>query len=192
MSATRLLILGALRFLQPAHGYLIRQELESWNASDWANIAYGSIYHALGKMADEGLVEEAERDESARKLARIKYRITPRGEEEFQRLLRRYWWTVEPVTNPFMTAFSFLNSLSRTEIIEGLRQRAAVLQGQIRSVQFLQQSPDWQQEYKPPHVAEMMRLMQAHIQVEIDFATEFADRLEAGDTLSGEIPLDPP
>lgn len=190
MSATRLLILGALRFLQPAHGYLIRQELESWSASDWANIAYGSIYHALGKMADEGLLEEAERDEAGpRKLGKIKYRITDHGEEEYQRLLRRYWWSVETVTNPFMYAMSFLGDLPRAEIISGLRQRALVRQGQLQSTQFLEQSQEWLKEYKPPHVFEMMRLMRSHIQVEIDFATELADRLEGGDTLDGEIPL---
>ncbi len=32
MSATRLLILGALRFMQPAYGYSIHRELESWHA----------------------------------------------------------------------------------------------------------------------------------------------------------------
>jgi len=56
MSATRLLILGALRFMQPAHGYSIRRELERWNAETWANIAYGSIYFALNKMEQDGLV----------------------------------------------------------------------------------------------------------------------------------------
>jgi DNA-binding PadR family transcriptional regulator len=57
MSATRLLILGALRFMQPAHGYEIRRTLETWNADQWANIAYGSIYHALNKMAEEGFLK---------------------------------------------------------------------------------------------------------------------------------------
>ena len=65
MSATRLLILGALRFMQPAHGYSIRRELESWHAEDWANIAYGSIYFALNKMADEELLAVSE-DQSGR------------------------------------------------------------------------------------------------------------------------------
>jgi hypothetical protein len=31
--------------------------------------------------------------------------------------------------------------------------------------------------------------MRAHMQVEIDFANELADRLDGGDTLNGEIPL---
>jgi DNA-binding PadR family transcriptional regulator len=181
-----------LRFLQPAHGYLIRQELESWSASEWANIAYGSIYHALGKMAEEGLVVEVEREAGARKLGRVKYQITPKGEEEFQRMLRQGWWTIEPVVNPFMVAFSFINDLPREEIIAGLRQRARAREGQIRHMIAEQQSAEWLADYKPPHVAEQMRLMQAHLQVEADFSNQLADRLEAGDTLDGEIPLEQP
>jgi DNA-binding PadR family transcriptional regulator len=57
MSATRLLILGVLLIKQPIHGYHMRRELETWSADKWANIAYGSIYSALNKMAEEGLVE---------------------------------------------------------------------------------------------------------------------------------------
>lgn len=187
MSATRLLILGALRFLQPAHGYLIRQELESWQAESWANIAYGSIYHALGKMAEEELVEPVEIEESARKPARIKYRLTPRGEAEFQRLLRKYWWGTESGTFPFLTAFSFVNALSKDEVIAGLRQRANHFEGEIRTAEFIQRTPEWLADYKPPHVFEMLKLMRAHMEVEIAFARDLADRLEAGGSFSEEL-----
>ena len=186
MSATRLLILGALRFLQPAHGYLIRQELESWNAESWANIAYGSIYHALGKMNEEGFVEQVEADEDAHKPARIKYAITPHGEVEFQRLLRRYWWGTENGKFPSLTAFSFVNVLPQDEVIAGLRQRASYFEGEIRTAEFMQRSPEWLADYKPPHVNEMMKLMRAHMEVEIAFARDLADRLEAGESFADE------
>lgn len=61
MSSMRLLILGVLAQKKSAHGYEIRRELESWNAERWTNIAYGSIYFALKKMTDEGLLEKAPR-----------------------------------------------------------------------------------------------------------------------------------
>ena len=47
MSVTRLLVLGAVRIFQPAHGYLVRRELLSWRVEEWANVQPGSIYHAL-------------------------------------------------------------------------------------------------------------------------------------------------
>jgi hypothetical protein len=36
VSATRLLVLGAVRIFQPAHGYLVRRELLSWGVENWA------------------------------------------------------------------------------------------------------------------------------------------------------------
>src|SRR5918998_2731203 len=107
MSATRLLILGALRFMQPAHGYSVRQELESWQADEWANIAYGSIYFALNKMAEEGLLQEIEppaESRPGRRPPRISYVVTERGEEEFHRLLREYWWQRKPLIDPLQLA----------------------------------------------------------------------------------------
>ena len=47
MSATRLLVLGAVRIFQPAHGYLVRRELLSWDVENWAAINPGSIYNML-------------------------------------------------------------------------------------------------------------------------------------------------
>ena len=58
MSATRLLVLGVVRMYGSAHGYQVRRELLTWSADKWANVAPGSIYHALKKMAAEKLLEE--------------------------------------------------------------------------------------------------------------------------------------
>src|SRR5688500_11438635 len=58
VTTTRLMILGVVRWLQPVHGYDVRRELLSWQVEDWASIAPGSIYHALRKLTDEGLLEE--------------------------------------------------------------------------------------------------------------------------------------
>src|SRR5262245_64169533 len=92
MSTTRLLILGVLRSKQPTHGYDVRRELESWRAERWANIAYGSIYFALNKMAEEGLIEVVDNDQAGKGPARTTYEVGKAGEEEFKRLLRETWW----------------------------------------------------------------------------------------------------
>lgn len=60
MSATRLLVLGMVRLYGRAHGYRIGSALESWGAHEWANIKWGSIYHALKKMTAERLLESTE------------------------------------------------------------------------------------------------------------------------------------
>src|SRR5262249_6904137 len=58
MSTTRMMILGLVQWMEPVHGYDVRRELLSWNADKWAKIQPGSIYHALKKMTDEGLLRE--------------------------------------------------------------------------------------------------------------------------------------
>src|SRR5579885_3635134 len=121
MSATRLLILGVIRFKQPTHGYEVRRELETWRAEQWAHIAYGSIYFALNKMAEEGLVEAVGTDQIGKRPARTLYTITEDGKEEFQRLLSDYWWDRKPLIDPFQVALAFMNHLPREEILLALR-----------------------------------------------------------------------
>src|SRR5262249_53456335 len=115
MSSTRLLILGVVRALQPVHGYDVRRELVSWHAERWANVAYGSIYHALTKMTAEGLLEEVATEQRGNRPARTSYRITAPGETEFHRLLHEAWWTFQPSIDPFFAAISFMPCLNRAE-----------------------------------------------------------------------------
>ena len=77
MSAMRTLILGVLMSKKESHGYEIRRELESWNAENWANISYGSIYFALKKMAEEKLIEavESSEDAPARVFIKLHWRV---------------------------------------------------------------------------------------------------------------------
>src|SRR5215210_895261 len=124
MSATRLLILGVVRSRQPIHGYDVRRELESWQAERWANIAYGSIYFALNKMAEEGLVEVVGTGQGGKGPARTTYAITAQGEAEFQQLLREYWWEAKTVIDPFQVALAFIHELPRDEVLAALRHRA--------------------------------------------------------------------
>src|SRR5207249_5700205 len=135
MSATRLLILGVLRFKQPIHGYDVRRELESWQAERWANIAYGSIYFALNKMADEGLVQVVETDQAGRGPARTSYAVTEQGEAEFQRLLREYWWELKTVIDPFQVALAFITELPRDELLDALRHRAAMARAKVEEIE---------------------------------------------------------
>ena len=73
------MILGLVRWMQPVHGYDVRRELLSWSADEWANVAPGSIYHALRKLAEEGLLEEVATEQVGARPARTTYRITPRA-----------------------------------------------------------------------------------------------------------------
>ncbi len=161
MSSIRLLILGVLSRKQPIHGYDIRRELELLHADRWANIAYGSIYSALSKMADEGLV--AQTNKSEKQTAKTEYVITAQGKAEFDRLLHEYWWEMKPTVDPFQIALAFMDNLPPHELQEALRHRADALQDSLDDLN----SPH--NDRNPPI---SMRLMKAHIEAELRWIEE--------------------
>jgi len=179
MAVTRVLVLGVL-LKQPMHGYEVRRELESWNAEQWANIAYGSIYFSLAKMAEEHLVEVVSTDQRRNRPARTVYAITNRGREEFARLLRELWWEYRPPIDPFRVALTFMNCLPRDELLAGLRKRAGglrwtldafpyVIEGRLRNADA------------PRHLSEVLRLAAAHIDTNLYWVEETMGKVERGD-----------
>lgn len=179
MSATRLLVLGVVRMKGRAHGYEVRRELLSWGADRWGKVQPGSIYHALKKLADEGLLHEVATEQVGSRPARTTYEITAKGEGEFQDLLRRQWWEYRPVIDPFTAAFVFLPALPRRESVLALRQRAQTMRMFIAGTDLrVENDVDWEH---APHVAELFRLMQGHAQVEAQWCDALADRLERGE-----------
>jgi hypothetical protein len=54
VSATRLLVLGAIRTMQPVHGYVVRRELVSWRLEETTNVKPGSIYGAIRTLVKDG------------------------------------------------------------------------------------------------------------------------------------------
>jgi len=180
MSATRLLILGVLLIKQPIHGYDVRRELESWSADKWANIAYGSIYSALNKMAEEGLVEVVSTNHKDSKPARTEYTITESGRQEFERLLREYWWNWKPTIDPFQVALTFMNRLSRDELLGALRYRADLLRVALKGFEYMAPGkvshPD-----SPRHIAENIHLTAAHIETELRWIEQAIEKVERGE-----------
>lgn len=180
MSSIRLLLLGVLLRRQPIHGYEVRRELEMWHADCWANIAYGSIYSALGKMAEEGLVEAANGDGSERPSARTEYTIADSGRAEFKRLLHEYWWEIKPTIDPFQIALTFMDQLPRPELLRALRQRAGQLQDSILTLQYTlttSQTRDTRQR----HLDEGVRLMIAHLEADLHWMQEVIQKVECGE-----------
>jgi len=181
-----MLILGVVRWFQPVHGYDVRRELLSSHADEWANVAPGSIYHALKKLAEEGLLREVSTEQVGSRPARTRYGITPKGEEEFQDLLNRTWWDYKPVVNPFWMAFTFLPAMPRELSTAALRHRAQRLRLMCESIQ-LRKTVELDMEYAA-HVAELMELEIAQTQAEADWCDRVADRLAKGELRAADDP----
>ncbi|WP_440107833.1 PadR family transcriptional regulator [Streptosporangium sp. H16] len=124
MSATRLLVLGVVRLLGQAHGYLVGAELESWEAERWAGLRSGSIYHALRQLAKDGLVDVTEVHEWP---GRVDYAINDKGEAEFLRLLRTALSVPDRRPEVFGAALVLLPALPKEETIALLKERLRAL-----------------------------------------------------------------
>jgi DNA-binding PadR family transcriptional regulator len=180
VSVTRLMILGLVKWLQPVHGYDVRRELLSWSVDEWANIQPGSIYHALRKMTQEGLLEEVGTEQVGGRPARTTYRLTPVGDEEFEDLLRKYWWDYKQPIDSFAAAFSFLPALPRREAVAALRNRAKLLAAVNNTFRGSLDS-DRMRDFKPVHVGWMFELNIARIEAEIAWCERIASRIESGE-----------
>jgi DNA-binding PadR family transcriptional regulator len=161
----RVLILGVfMREDRPLHGYEIRQTLEMWGADHWANIAYGSIYHALAKMSSEGLLDEAGTDSSGRGPARKLYALTAQGREEFLTMLRDHWWRYTMPVDRMSVAMTFMDFLARDEVLAALSRRAVGFR------HALEEYPEWirvKREFAGEHVAESLRRSQMKDEAEL-------------------------
>lgn len=184
MSATRLLVLGVVRMFGRAHGYQVRRELLTWSADKWANVAPGSIYHALKKMASEKLIEEVptEDGDEARGPDRTAYQLTPDGETEFQILLAKSLSEVEESPQgayKLSAAVTFLPTLPRARAISLLRHRITQVRGQEATARnMIEEAGDWGQ---PPHVVELYRLWLVNAEALAGWLESLVARLAAGD-----------
>jgi DNA-binding PadR family transcriptional regulator len=174
-----MMILGLVKWMQPVHGYDVRRELLSWSADKWANVQPGSIYHALRKLTEEGLLREVATEQVGARPARTRYEITSKGEDEFENLLRGHWWTLSEVVDPFFAAFSFLPALPREEASAALRNRAQLLRSNIESLKSAMDS-GWMVRGKPTHVAWMWQLSIARAEGEIAWCERIADLVDSG------------
>lgn len=179
-------MLGAVRIFQPVHGYLVRRELLTWRADQWASLNPGSVYNALRALARDGFLEEVG-TETANGPARTSYRLTDDGEVEFFQLLREALWSVD-ASDPgrLMTAVSFMRSLSREEVLAALEHRVAEIEASHQSLQFSISSV-LDHPGKPRHVAELFYLNDARLQGELQWTHALIERLRDGEySFAGE------
>ncbi|WP_052422422.1 PadR family transcriptional regulator [Nonomuraea candida] len=172
MSSTRILILGAL-LDGPMNGYGVRRRLETMGVESWTNVAFGSIYHGLSKMADEGLLEVVE----AGRGGKVVYALTELGREEFQRLLLHAWHEVKPIVDPFQVAMTFMNHLDRQEVLTALRGRRAQLRMYVETMGHMAAVKP--AHGAPRHVNENLGLQRAMFQAQLDWVEQAIPRVEA-------------
>jgi len=183
VSATRLLVLGAVRIFQPAHGYLVRRELLSWDVENWAAINPGSIYNMLRTLTRDGLLAEVDTVDTAdagKGPARVAYRLTADGETAFLGLLTSALWEISE-RDPYLlpAGLCFVTMLTRKQATEALEGREAAIALRVRSLEARGRML-LEQRRVPPHTVELMDLGIAHLTGELRWVREAMERIEAG------------
>ena len=72
------------------YGYEIKKKIEE-QLEDYIDIKFGSIYYAIKKAVDNGLVKKVGTEKENRNPERYVYEILPAGKKHYRRLLKRYF-----------------------------------------------------------------------------------------------------
>lgn len=116
----KLLLLGLLR-AQEMHGYQINEFIDAHLGTS-VQLKKPTVYKLLGTMLDDGWINFHEEQEGNYPVRRV-YRLTPKGEAEFQRLLRRSLADYRPVSYLGNIGIVFLDALPAEEAATLLRRQ---------------------------------------------------------------------
>lgn len=176
--STRLVILGFLRE-RPLYGYEIKSLIEE-QMGDWTNIAFGSIYFALGKLADEGFIEKVATEQSGNRPSRSIYQIRPEGRAEFLRLLREMWREDDRQYFPFDIALFYIHALPKEEVLVYLQKR---VEGLERATVFVDahQANTFSNPDVPLIADAIFEHTRVHLAAELDWMRQFLVRVQSGE-----------
>jgi len=184
MNATRLLVLGAIRIMQPVHGYDVRRELVSWRLEDHANVKTGSIYSAIRTLEKDGYIAVHARESAESRPERTTYILTGEGEKEFQILLRESWWTVGSATEPLVPALCLMLFLPRDEMTRALQARITQLETELDAMAFqrrtIKDGETGADGAIPEHVREIFDFLAGKTRAEVEWTRAFQKRVREG------------
>ena len=174
---TKLVILGLLRE-RPLYGYEIKHIIEE-HMGDWTNIAFGSIYYALGKLADEGCVEQVGTEQEGNRPSRMVYQITDAGRAEFLRLLRELWGSFERQYFDIDVGLAFMSALPVEEVKGYLTQRVTILE---ETLQYLttHQAEQMERPEVPASARTVFEHSRLHMEAELTWTRDVLQQVEQG------------
>ncbi|MEU7045214.1 PadR family transcriptional regulator [Streptomyces varsoviensis] len=178
MSAIRLLVLGAVRLHGRAHGYQVRNDLESWGVHEWSNAKPGSIYHALKQMAKQGLLLAHDiAPSTVGGPPRTEYEVTEAGEAEYFKLLREALTAHDAKVDVLSAGIGFIVDLPRAEAVALLKERVAAME-QWRAEVARHWTPGADEDWG--HIGEIMGMWVHTADSGARWTRGLIERLEAG------------
>lgn len=176
MSSVRLYVLGALAELGPMHGHQIRREAQTNRTELWTDIKVGSLYAALNRMAEEGIIEAVRTERAGNMPARTIYGITDAGRQELSVLRDEVLREVRLRPDPVDLALQYSRALGPGALVAAFTNRRAVLQAELDSWQLLYAQAK-------PHLQGVEPLSFEHTLMRLEAEISWHDRVVA------ELPL---
>lgn len=125
------LVLLSLLAERPMHGYEANLELERRQVRDWAGISRPQVYYSLEKLAQQGLIRNANSDEPAAGPERSVFATSAHGRSALADALEREEWTEQRERPPFLTWIA-LSWLARAGVFERqIRRREKFLEKEL-------------------------------------------------------------
>lgn len=177
MSTTRLVLLGLLR-RQPLHGYELKHIIEE-HMGDWTSIAFGSIYFALGKLEEEGMILKVATEQQGNRPSRSVYQINDAGQDEFLRLLRETWTTSERQFFSLDVCIAFMDALPIEEIKGFLKGRITGLEN-VLAYMGIHEEEQMSRDEVPTSAMMIFRHSRVHMDAELNWLRDLLERVEQG------------
>ena len=170
MNSTRLFVLGALARSGPMHGHQIRREAQTDRTELWTDVKAGSLYGALHRMQEEGIIRAVRTEQEGNRPARTVYAVTPEGFKEFavhrDEALREARIRPDPVD----LALQNTQDLPEEALRAVLEDRRRALAGQLEAWNHLQETA-------APHIRGLERMIFRHTELRLRAELAWHDEL---------------
>lgn len=173
---TRLMILGLLSS-RAMTGYEIQHELQLYHADKWAGILSGSVYHALKKLEQEGMIE-LDLVEKTGNRSKASYKLTEKGNAELYSLLvdsLKQGSVVYPTT--LYTGLTFLHMLPKDIAVEAINMQKSTLEKELDMMKGGQSEKESVYNM-PEHVRAIFDNIYDHIELQISFLSKLKGIIE--------------
>ena len=142
MSSIRLFILGTLAASGPLHGHQIRHQAQSDRTEEWADVHVGSLYGALKRLANEGLVREVRTERVGHRPERTVYEITREGHRALAAVREQALRQLTLPNDPFDLALAQSRDLPEETLTQIVADRLAGLRVQETSLRHRAEAAD--------------------------------------------------
>lgn len=131
MNSTRLFALSTLARRGQMHGYQIRRSAQLDRTELWTDVKPGSLYNALRRMAEEGLVEVVRTEKVGNPPERTVYTITADGRRELIAQRDAALRDVRMRPDPVDLALQYTADLTEQELVAAFDTRRQAVAAQL-------------------------------------------------------------